>query len=86
MLQFNVVGGHISHYLLEKSRVCSQMEGERNYHIFHYMLAGGPKDMKQALMIDDKGKYGVGRTIFYYNNDTSFHKVHVKKGPFNGPI
>ena len=47
--QFEVVGGHVSHYLLEKSRICSQSAEERSYHIFYQMLAGAPADMRNAL-------------------------------------
>lgn len=59
IVKFKVVGGYISHYLLEKSRVCSQINQERNYHVFYYILAGATQDMKQTLGIDSKSQFTV---------------------------
>ena len=49
--QPKVVGGFISHYLLEKSRVCKQSPGERSYHVFYRMCAGAPGTLKSALSL-----------------------------------
>jgi myosin-6 len=52
-LHFNknalVVGAHIEHYLLEKSRCISQSDKERNYHVFYRMCKGSPAGMRDAL-------------------------------------
>lgn len=63
ILQFEVVGGHVSHYLLERSRICSQSSEERNYHIFYCMLAGASSEMRKALGVDEGCKFNVSAQL-----------------------
>lgn len=46
-----MVGGYVSHYLLEKSRLCRQAEGERTYHIFYQLIAGADHEMYRRLQL-----------------------------------
>uniref|UniRef100_A0AAR2J0Y6 Osteoclast-stimulating factor 1 n=1 Tax=Pygocentrus nattereri TaxID=42514 RepID=A0AAR2J0Y6_PYGNA len=61
-------GGKISNFLLEKSRVVSQNENERNFHIFYQLIEGSSAQQKEALGI---------MTPDYYNylNQSGTYKV-----------
>ena len=65
-----VVGGYISHYLLERARVVSQASEERNYHIFYMLCAGAPGDLYKKLRLQppDKFRSEDGESRFLWEN------------------
>ncbi|XP_026756865.2 myosin-VIIa-like [Galleria mellonella] len=52
-----IEGGNIEQYLLEKSRIVFQNQGERNYHIFYALVEG--------LSSEEKKKLDLGRPTDY---------------------
>nr|XP_033811648.1 LOW QUALITY PROTEIN: unconventional myosin-If [Geotrypetes seraphini] len=61
-------GGKISNFLLEKSRVVSQNENERNFHIYYQLIEGANQEQRQNLGI-------MTADYFYYLNQSETYKV-----------
>uniref|UniRef100_A0A1I7WWK0 Myosin motor domain-containing protein n=1 Tax=Heterorhabditis bacteriophora TaxID=37862 RepID=A0A1I7WWK0_HETBA len=53
----SIEGARIEQYLLEKSRIVSQVQNERNYHIFYCLLAGLSKEEKKELELTNTADY-----------------------------
>ncbi len=60
---WQVIGARTLHFLLEKSRLITQDEGERGYHVFYQMCAGiiqsDDTSRKEALHITDASQFAI---------------------------
>uniref|UniRef100_A0A8C8IZS2 Unconventional myosin-VI n=1 Tax=Oncorhynchus tshawytscha TaxID=74940 RepID=A0A8C8IZS2_ONCTS len=94
--QNTVVGGFVSHYLLEKSRICQQSQEERNYHIFYRLCAGASEDIRTKFHLESPDAFRYlnrGCTRFFANKDTDKQILqnrkspeHLKAGPLKDPL
>ncbi|XP_030054920.1 unconventional myosin-VI isoform X4 [Microcaecilia unicolor] len=79
-----VVGGFVSHYLLEKSRICVQGQDERNYHIFYRLCAGAPEEIRQKLYLSSPDNFRYlnrGCTRYFATKETDKQILQNRKSP-----
>ncbi|XP_048062144.1 myosin VIa isoform X3 [Megalobrama amblycephala] len=82
-----VVGGFVSHYLLEKSRICTQGQEERNYHIFYRLCAGAPEDIKEKFHLSSPDYFRYlsrGCTRYFSTKDSDKLIPQNRKSPEDG--
>ena len=60
-----ITGAQVSNYLLEKTRITTQVDGERNYHIFYQLFSGVDTSLLAELGLD------VGTSAFRYLGNRS---------------
>ncbi|XP_031311817.1 unconventional myosin-VI isoform X2 [Camelus dromedarius] len=80
----SVVGGFVSHYLLEKSRICVQGKEERNYHIFYRLCAGASEDIRERLHLSSPDNFRYlnrGCTRYFANKETDKQILQNRKSP-----
>ena len=82
------IGGRITNYLLEKSRVIRPLDGERNFHIFYLLLTGAsPQELSSWKLSSKPEDFRIlnisGCTTVKSINDASWFK-EVKVGVLQG--
>ncbi|XP_039202548.1 unconventional myosin-VI isoform X2 [Crotalus tigris] len=80
----SVVGGFVSHYLLEKSRICVQGPEERNYHIFYRLCAGAPENIREKLYLGSPDNFRYlnrGCTRYFATKETDKQILQNRKSP-----
>jgi len=55
--KYALVGATLETYLLERSRLVFQMEGERNYHIFYMLCKGAHENQRKEMQLGECKDY-----------------------------
>ncbi|CAF4064360.1 unnamed protein product [Rotaria magnacalcarata] len=73
--EYTIVGGNITYYLFEKTRVCVQSTDEKNFHIFYYLCVDASARIRKSLQLNSPDTY------HYLNQDCSQTKQLTKSYP-----
>jgi myosin-1 len=73
--KFDLIGGKIQHYLLEKSRVIKQQLGQRNFHSFYQLLSNDNTLQEYGLYLQLED--------YYYLNQGNCCKIEKINDKFN---
>uniref|UniRef100_A0A914NIQ0 Uncharacterized protein n=1 Tax=Meloidogyne incognita TaxID=6306 RepID=A0A914NIQ0_MELIC len=68
------LGGRISSFLLEKSRVAQTARGERNFHIFYQLIEGADKELSKAFGLAKATNYN------YLNSSDCYEAENTNDG------
>uniref|UniRef100_K3X8E6 Myosin motor domain-containing protein n=1 Tax=Globisporangium ultimum (strain ATCC 200006 / CBS 805.95 / DAOM BR144) TaxID=431595 RepID=K3X8E6_GLOUD len=69
--EFKLAGAFVETYLLEKSRLVYQVDGERNFHIFYQLLAGASPAARSEFKLTKPQDYGyLNQSNCYVAEDT----------------
>lgn len=71
------MGGRITQYLLEKSRIVTQAPEERNYHVFYELLAGLDQQLRDKYGLLTPDKYFYLNQVFF----SFFYEIFFEKFP-----
>lgn len=66
-----IVGATIEKYLLEKTRIIHQTEGERNFHIFYQLLRGASPELRTSIELSES----VGDYIYLSDGESTIPSV-----------
>nr|XP_032836269.1 unconventional myosin-VI-like [Petromyzon marinus] len=83
-----VFGAHISHYLLEKSRIVTQAPSERGYHVFYRLCAGAPRHVAQELHLGAPHSFNYlsgGCTSYFATKESAQHISPSRLSPEVSP-